>query len=686
VQIGNPVHHSGRSDTAGTVKRDRGTDHGHTRSTRNAVTSRIALLGNPNTGKSSLFNRLCGLRSKTANFPGSTVEHQVGSCGVPDGPDLTIIDLPGIYSLRLELPESKVCADCLDGKIGDGRPDAALVVVDANNLPRNLQFAASALRRGLPTVIAVNMIDLAQRRGFQIDAAQASRVLGVPVVPVSARTGSGLDALKAALAATVQSQATPTPQIELPAGEPGSAPSVRWAASVLDAIAAGSTPHKDDTHLHDSLDWAFTHPRLGILLFAAVMTLLFSAIFWFAQYPMEWVDMLFASLGGWTERVLPDGILQDLIVSGVIGGVAATVIFLPQILLLFFLLALLEDCGYLARAAFAIDRVMRRFGLPGQAFMPLLSAHACALPAVMATRLIPSRRDRIATIMAIPFMSCSARVPVYALLTTLLFVGRPWAAGIAFIGCYALGAIAGIATAALVGRSVLRGSPTPMLLELPTYRLPNVVQALRISLDRGWLFLRNAGSVILSIAVVMWWLSAYPIVPPPQGATLLREQATQIMDRDAATAEALNAQASRMEQQAQQAGSFSGQIGSALEPIFAPIGLDRQLTVAVITSFLAREVFTTTVFVLAGAGSDAEGGESTTLDAVRTAKRDDGTPLFSTATSAALLVFFVLALQCLPTVAVVARETGSWKWAIGQLIFMSMTAYVLALVTYRVLL
>ncbi|MBM4101651.1 MAG: ferrous iron transporter B, partial [Phycisphaerae bacterium] len=252
-------------------------------------------------------------------------------------------------------------------------------------------------------------------------------------------------------------------------------------------------------------------------------------------------------------------------------------------------------------------------------------------------------------------------------------------------GCYALGAIAGIATAALVGRSVLRGSPPPMLLELPAYRLPNILQAVRIAVDRGWLFLRNAGSVILAIAVVMWWLSAYPLVPPPEHATALREQAAQIMERDAATAEALDTQAARIEQQAQQAGSFSGKVGSALEPIFAPIGLDRQLTVAVITSFLAREVFTTTVFVLTGAGSDADGNESTTLDVVRSAKRDNGTPLFSTATSASLLVFFVLALQCLPTVAVVARETGSWKWAIGQLAFMSVTAYLLALVTYRLL-
>lgn len=646
---------------------------------------RIALLGNPNTGKSSLFNRLCGLRSKTANFPGSTVEHQVGTCAVVGGPELTILDLPGIYSLRLEVPESKVCTDCLDGKIGDGRPDAALIVVDANNLPRNLQFAASALRRGLPTVIAVNMIDIAQRRGLQIDATQASRVLGVPVVPVSARTGSGLDALKRALVQTVASQVKPTPQIPLPHGDPGSEPSIKWASAVLDAIAANGVIREDNTQLNDRLDWVFTHPRLGILLFALVMSILFTAIFWLAQYPMEWVDMLCESLSAGAESLLPPGILRDLLVFGVIGGVAATVVFLPQIVLLFFLLALLEDSGYLARAAFAIDRVMRRFGLPGQAFMPLLSAHACALPAVMATRLIPSRRDRIATIMAIPFMSCSARVPVYALLTTLLFQGRPWAAGLAFIGCYALGAIGGIATAALVGRSVLRGTPTPMLLELPDYRMPSILQAVRTALDRGWLFLRNAGSVILAIAVVMWWLSAYPVVAQPEAAASLRDQAAHVVERNAAAAEALNLQAARIEQQAQQAGSFAGSLGSALEPVFAPIGLDRQLTVAVLTSFLAREVFTTTVFVLTGAGGEAEGSESTTLEVVRGARRDDGAPLFSTATSASLLVFFVLALQCLPTVAVVARETGSWKWALGQLAFMSVAAYALAWLTYRLL-
>jgi ferrous iron transport protein B len=303
----------------------------------------------------------------------------------------------------------------------------------------------------------------------------------------------------------------------------------------------------------------------------------------------------------------------------------------------------------------------------------------------MATRLIPSRRDRIATIMAIPFMSCSARVPVYALLTTLLFPGRPWAAGLAFIGCYALGAIGGIATAALVGRSVLRGTPTPMLLELPAYRMPSILQAVRTALDRGWLFLRNAGSVILAIAVVMWWLSAYPVVPQPEAAASLRDQAAHVVERNAAAAEVLNLQAARIEQQAQQAGSFAGSLGSALEPVFAPIGLDRQLTVAVLTSFLAREVFTTTVFVLTGAGGEAEGSESTTLEVVRGARRDDGTPLFSTATSASLLVFFVLALQCLPTVAVVARETGSWKWALGQLAFMSVAAYALAWLTYRLL-
>ena len=620
---------------------------------------RVALLGNPNVGKSTLFNAMCGLRVKTANFPGSTVEHHVGVFRDRRGRQFELIDLPGTYSLRLELPESRLCRDCLEGRIGDCTPDAALIVLDSTNLLRNLQFAASALRRDVPSVIALNMSDEASRRGLSIDTRAASDLIGCPVVAVSGRNGTGFDELGDALAEATARRSGALPLHPLPEGEPGTADSVRWASQIFAQIGGSGTSSRDA--LHDRLDAAFTHPVLGLALFGAVMTAIFAALFWVAKWPMEWIGSIFDALAALVTDVIPPGVLQDLLANGVVGGIAATVVFLPQICILFFLLALLEDSGYLARAAFALDRVMRRFGLPGQAFMPLLSSHACALPGIMSTRLIPDPRDRIAAILAAPFMSCSARLPVYVLLCGILFADRPLMAGLAFVGCYLLGAAAGLLTALLARRTVLRGPSRPMVLELPTYRIPHLRTAVATAIERGWVFLRNAGSVILAIAIVMWWLSAYPKVD----ATM-----------QAAESEA---QAAR----AQQAGSFAGMAGRAVEPLFRPIGLDSQLTVAVLTSFMAREVFTTTVFVVTGAGEDA-GEDEGTLESVRSATRLDGTPLFTAPTAWSLLVFYVLAMQCLPTLALVRRETGSWRWPIAQFAWMTAVAYVGALIAFRI--
>jgi ferrous iron transport protein B len=634
---------------------------------------RVALLGNPNVGKSTLFNMLCGLRVKTANFPGSTVEHHVGSFRDASGRDCELIDLPGVYSLRLELPESKVCRDCLEGRIGDCTPDAALIVLDSTNLSRNLQFAASALRRGVPSVVALNMSDEAARRGLSVDARAASDALGCPVVAISGRSGAGVPALVDALSKVLSNPRPPSPANPLPAGEPGTADSVRWANQVFAQIGGSGTTSREA--LHDRLDAAFTHPVLGIALFATLMAALFAALFWVAKWPMEWIGSIFGTLASLVTSALPDGVLQDLLANGIVGGIAATVVFLPQICILFFLLSLLEDSGYLARAAFALDRTMRRFGLPGQAFMPLLSSHACALPGILSTRLIPDSRDRIAAILAAPFMSCSARLPVYVLLCGILFADRPMMAGLAFVACYVLGAAAGLLTALLARRTVLRGASRPMVLELPQYRIPHLRTALATALDRGMLFLRNAGSVILAIAVVMWWLSAYPRVdgespgPADAAATLATG------DRDAAPTEAEI-------ERAQQQGSFAGMAGRALEPLFRPIGLDSQLTLAVLTSFMAREVFTTTVYVVTGAGSDADPDEGT-LERVRSATRLDGTPLFTVPTAWSLLVFYVLAMQCLPTLALVRKETGSWRWPLAQFAWMTGLAYIGALVAFR---
>ena len=636
---------------------------------------RVALLGNPNCGKTTLFNRLCGLRARTANYPGSTAEVRVGRCATGAEP-FEVVDLPGIYGMDLDLPESRMCRDCLDGRLDDA-PDATLVVIDATNPVRGLSLAIAAIRRRLPTVVALNLADLAARRGISFDEERLSERLGVPVVAVSGRTGRGIDALMEAI-----HTATPG-RVPLPTPED----SIQSRRAWIDDLVAESMGGHDAVgtardSVADRLDKAFTHPILGLLVFVAVMSGLFWTIFSLAGVPMDLVDGLFGTIGEFVSSALPEGAIRDLAVDGIIGGIAGTVIFLPQILILFFLLALLEDTGYLARAAFVMDRVMCRFGLPGQAFVPLLSSHACALPGIMSARLVPDRQDRLATILVAPFMSCTARLPVYVLLIGLLFDGRAWLAGVAFAGCYLLGAVAALLSAFIARRTILPGRSRPMVLELPDYRMPSIKSAIMVSWDRGFVFLRNAGTIIVAICVVMWWLSAYPKVDAPPEALALETRAAEIESADPGNAEALREEANRLAVGAQQAGSFAGRIGSAMQPVFAPIGADRTLTVGILTSFLAREVFVSTVAVLQGGGEDIAEDDGQVLTLVREARRDDGTPLFDTPTAASVLVFFVLAMQCLPTLAVTRRETGSWKWPALQFGWMSGLAWVAAAITY----
>ncbi|MBM4112616.1 MAG: ferrous iron transporter B, partial [Phycisphaerae bacterium] len=627
---------------------------------------RIALLGNPNTGKTTLFNRLCGLRAKTANFPGSTVERHAGTLHGRGGAH-ELIDLPGIYSLSLELPESRICSECLEGRIGDCVPDAAILVVDATNLARNLQFVQAALRRHLPMVVAINFTDVAKRRGLTIDSSALAAKLGCPVVPISARLGLGLDRLvesteRAAEEGWSEAHAAARAGV-LPPSDASSKAIAEWANGA--AIAAAASASSGRSEIHDRADLVLTHPLVGIGVFVTMMSLLFAAIFWLAGWPMDGVDWLVAQASNGAKWLVPAGAFQDLVVDGVIAGVGATLIFLPQICLLFFLISLMEDSGYLARAAIAVDRVMSKFGLPGQAFVPLLSSHACALPGVLATRLIPDRRDRIAAIFVAPFMSCSARLPVYALVVSILFVDRPVAAALAFVGCYALGALAGLFTALLLRTTLLRGRSRPMVIELPDYRVPSVRTALATMVERGMLFLKNAGSVILAISIVMWWLSAYPRADEGAEAASIRERAAAArVAGDAALTEALDTQAEVAQARWQQSQSFAGRLGSLAEPIFRPLGFDRQLTIGVLTSFLAREVFTSTMAVLAGTPNAEDEGE--TIGAIRGMTRDDGSPLFDRATCWSVLVFFVLAMQCLPTMALVRREIGSTLWMLAQ--------------------
>jgi ferrous iron transport protein B len=644
----------------------------------------VALLGNPNVGKTTLFNRLCGLRAKTANFPGSTVDARVGTTYVDRAErvaDLVeVVDLPGIYALDLDLPESRLCRDCVQGSLAHCTPDALVVVVDATNLLRGLQFLHQVARSNpaMPLVVAVTMADIAARKGLSIDERLVAEHVGAPVVIVSGRSGDGIERLLAAL-----SSATPM-RTQLAADASRTAVAA-WAAKVVEESVGGDrAAGTDHDSVADRLDSAFTHPILGTCIFAVVMAGLFATIFSLAAFPMDAIDWMFAELGGGARALLGDGALGSLVADGIVGGLAGTLVFLPQICLLFFLLSLLEDTGYLARAAFVMDRVMCRFGLPGQAFVPLLSSHACALPGIMSTRLIPDRRDRLATILVAPFMSCSARVPVYVLMTSLLFRDQPLLAGLAFAACYVLGAVAAFLTAFLLRSSILRGRSRPMVLELPTYKWPSLTTALYTTYDRAKTFLVNAGTIIMGICVVMWWLSAYPISQPTAEAESLRTQAAAIVATEPERAESLEAEAAHLDAREQSANSFAGQIGRFAAPVFEPLGFERQLTVATMTSFLAREVFASTTKILVGIDPEAEG--EGVVETLALAKRDDGTPLFTIATSASVLVFFVLAMQCLPTLAVTRREAGGWRWALLQFAWMTALAYGCAFVVYRGLL
>ena len=628
---------------------------------------RVALLGNPNTGKTTLFNVVCGARAKTSNFPGTTTSVRSGHTEI-DGRRVDVIDLPGVYDLRYQSPETRIARDVFAGTRALP-PDIVVVLVDACNLTRNLVLVGELLSFGLPTVVALNMVDLAQRRGLSLNAEVMSRRLGVPVIPTVARSGAGLDKLRAAIGAALSG----TIPVARPADLPPSGASVEafttWADSIVAEAATGPAGDVAFDRFTERLDRTFTHPVLGLASFALVMAGLFYTLFTLATVPMDLIEATFAYLGDLVRTWLPEGPVRDLLTDGIVGGIAGSVVFLPQICLLFFFISLLEDTGYLARAAFVMDRLLYRFGLPGHAFVPLLTAHACALPGIMSTRLIPDRRDRLATILVAPFMSCSARLPVYVLLTSLIFADQPAYAALAFVGCYMLGATAAMLSAVLFGRTVLKGRARPMVLELPSYKAPSFTNALLAAKDQGLAFLKTAGTVIIAICIVMWWLSAYPKVDPPAEVQTLRAQG-------------LDAEADVLQQRAEQAGSFAGQAGRLVEPLFRPLGFDWQLTVGVLTSFLAREVFVSTMSVLVGGGGEAEVDEGV-LARIRGMTRADGSLVFTPATSAAALVFFVLAMQCLPTLAVTRRETGKTKYALLQLGYMSTVAYVVALIVHQ---
>ncbi len=606
----------------------------------------VALVGPPNAGKTTLFNRLTGLRQKVANFPGVTVEHHVGKARTASGRDVFLIDLPGIYSLQPRSEDEEVTRDVLLGQKPElGRPDAVILILDATNLHRHLLLAAPILSLELPTLVVLNMADDLAARGGSVDPAALAAQLSCPVALISAATGMGVDKVEQFLEGSSARPPSTAKRVELPVLQdlPGCR---RWAGQVgsQSDYRAPAPPIWTQR-----LDRLFLHPMLGPLTFLAVVVAVFQSIFSGAQPAMDAVEAWIGQSGAWLGAALPEGLLRGFLIEGVWAGVGSVVVFLPQILLLFLFIGILEDSGYLARAALIADRTMAMVGLQGKAFIPLLSAYACAVPAIMATRTIENKRDRLATILIAPFMTCSARLPVYLLIIAAFIPDRPLLGPIlgtqtaAMLGLYVLGFVAAVATAQLLRSTVLRQQKSVFVLELPPYRMPNVRSlALRLY-DRAIVFLKRAGTVILAVSAVLWILAHLPYEngKPPE------------LER-----------------------SYAGQIGHAVEPAIRPLGFNWKIGVGLVTSLAAREVIIGTLGTIYGI-ENADKDSVNLQDALR---KDLSPPA-----AVALLVFFAFAMQCFSTIAVVRRETGGWFWPAIQFLYMGVFAYFSAWSTYVLL-
>jgi ferrous iron transport protein B len=604
----------------------------------------VALVGPPNCGKTTLFNRLTGLRQKVANFPGVTVEQHVGRAQVDGQREVFLIDLPGVYSLQPRTEDERVAYDVLTGHMpGTEQPGAIVLILDSTNLQRHLVLAAQVLALGLPTLVVLNMADDLRARGGNVDTAKLSAQLGAPVALISAAKDEGIEKVAAFLSGTSASQPKPAPPlITLPVIQ--DVPRCRaWASQV----GRQSSYHAPAPSLWTRrLDSVFLHPVGGPLIFIAVVVAVFQTIFTGARPLMDAVANLIAASGAWLSSNLPESPFRSLLVDGIWSGVGSVVVFLPQILLLFLFIGILEDSGYLARAALIADRTMRRVGLQGKSFIPLLSAYACAVPAILATRTIESKRDRIATILIAPFMTCSARLPVYTLIVAAFIPAKPLLGpflgtrAAAMLGLYLIGFLAAFVTAKLLHSSVLKSEGTAFMLEMPPYRRPTL-RSLSLRLyDRGRVFLQRAGTIILAVTVLLWVLASLPLH---------------------------DGQAPAME------NSIIGTLGRAVEPVIAPLGFNWKIGIGLITSIAAREVIVGTLGTIYG----MEASEHSP-DLQRALQKD-----LTISGAVALLVFFAFAMQCISTIAVVRRETGGWRWPAIQFTWMTALAWAGAFVANR---
>jgi ferrous iron transport protein B len=706
----------------------------------------IAILGNPNAGKSTLFNRLTGLRQKAGNYPGVTVEKKTGFCDLPSGRRVELLDLPGSYSLHPGSPDEVIVRDVLLGLQSDTPPpDLILFVVDATHLDRHLYLALQAIEIGRPVILALNMMDAARAQGIEIDELALERQLGVPVAGISAAKGAGLGNLRRLMDREVEpstthfrrwaphlqrvlqslesrlpghpslpergrldlamalllddgeddalARSTPPAVLDdarilrrrLDQIEPGwRSDEVEGRYEIISEIIASAVLSSGQKHDRTSerIDRVLTHRVLGPVLFILLMGAMFQSVFAWAQPAMDVIDFLVSRLGVVLRSLMPDGPLRSLIVDGIVTGVGTTLTFVPQIAVLYFFLSVLEDTGYMARAAFIMDRLMGKVGLSGRAFIPLLSSFACAIPGIMATRTIDNRRDRLATIMIAPFMSCSARLPVYALLIGA-FVPNRWIGfvtlpGITLFSMYFLGILAAVAVAWALKRTLLRSGKPLYVMELPPYRVPSWRSILLTVRERSLLFVCKAGTVILAVSVVLWFLASYPRGGPAVDSVRSEIAAAQSAG-DHARASALENQLAGVSLR----DSFAGRAGRLLEPAIRPLGFDWRIGIGLITSLAAREVMVSTmatVFGLGDAGQNAVSLRAHLRDAV---DPETGRKLYSPLIGVSLMVFFVLACQCMSTLAVARRETNSWRWPVFMLVMMNALAWIVSFAVFQ---
>ncbi len=727
----------------------------------------VALIGNPNTGKSTLFSALAGVRQRVGNYPGVTVERKTGQL-THRARQLTLIDLPGTYSLAPRSPDEMVAVDVLLGRQNDApRPDLVLCIVDASNLQRNLYVVSQVLELGLPTVLALNMVDIAASRGITIDVERLSRNLGIPVVEVQANRRQGVDRLKDALVEQIDRPArehvSPFPaefqnevaaltrrletassngQASLPrylverllldttgyledvvlehadpglhgaiaeartrlaaAGSP--VPAVEamarygWIGQVLDGIVV--RPRERRITLSDRMDRVLTHRLWGTLIFVLLMVVVFQAVFSWAAPAQDLIDAGVAHVAQFAEEHMAEGALRSLVVDGLIGGVGGVLAFLPQIFILFFFIAVLEDCGYMARAAYLMDKLMVRVGLSGKSFIPLLSSFACAIPGIMATRTIENRRDRLTTILIAPLMSCSARLPVYALLITAFIPERKLVGdllnlqGVTLAAMYLIGIVTATIVAWVLKKSLLRGPTPPFVMELPSYKMPGPSIVLHRMFERGWSFIRRAGTLIVAVAVVVWASLYYPHDPAVEAPYAEQKVAleTRLAELPESAAERGDLERELAEIDGRIAGAYQeqsilGRIGHAIEPAVRPLGWDWRIGCAAIASFPAREVVVATLGIIYNLGEvDVDDTQAAGLNSALQQATWEGTEekVFNIPVALSLMVFFALCAQCAATLVVIKRETGSWWWPVFTFVYMTGLAYVAALVTYQV--